>query len=163
MIGNENARDFGDKTLMTAQLEPMSPEHLPAVLAIEYVSQDNPWTHRDFLDVMRTGWNAQCLITANELVGYFVAMPGVDEVHLLNISVAPAFRGRGCALVMLESLLPWARERKARWLWLEVRVSNTRALKIYERFGFIRMGLRKSYYRTALGGQEDAILMNLTL
>jgi ribosomal-protein-alanine N-acetyltransferase len=97
------------------------------------------------------------------MLGYFVAMKGVEEVHLLNITVAPAFQGQGWAPLMLEALAGWSRGQNAQWLWLEVRASNLRALGIYERHGFRRVGMRKGYYPALGGGREDAVVMSLRL
>ena len=97
------------------------------------------------------------------LIGYFVAMKGVDEVHLLNITVAPAFQGQGWAPLMLEALSGWSRGQNAQWLWLEVRASNLRALAIYERQGFRRVGVRKGYYPAEGNAREDAVVMSLRL
>jgi [ribosomal protein S18]-alanine N-acetyltransferase len=95
-----------------------------------------------------------------QLLGYFIAMPSVDEVHLLNITVAPQFQRQGWARVMLDGLHDWARERKAQWVWLEVRVSNERAIEIYEKYGFRRVGVRKAYYPLEGAQREDAIVMS---
>jgi ribosomal-protein-alanine N-acetyltransferase len=141
----------------------MTPAQLPAVLAVEQVSHGHPWTHGNFLDSLRTAWHAQCLVAGGELLGYFVAMPGVNEAHLLNLTVAPAYRGQGWARVMLDALALWARSRSAAALWLEVRSGNTRALQLYEHYGFTRSGLRKNYYPAEHGAREDAVLMNLML
>ena len=89
-------------------------------------------------------------------------MKGVDEVHLLNITVAPEFQRQGWAPLMLEALAGWSRGQGAQWLWLEVRTGNDRALQIYERNGFRRVGVRKGYY-PAHGGREDAVVMSLRL
>jgi ribosomal-protein-alanine N-acetyltransferase len=147
----------------SVRLEPMTPAHLPAVLAIEQVSQGHPWSHGNFLDSLRAGWHAQCLMLGSELVGYLVAMPGVNEAHLLNLAVAPAYRGQGWAHALLEALALWARGQGADWLWLEVGAGNARALQIYERNGFTRTGLRKDYYPTPHGTREDAVLMSRLL
>ena len=97
------------------------------------------------------------------LIGYFVAMKGVDEVHLLNLTVAPAFQRQGWAPLLLEALAGWSRAQGALWLWLEVRESNQRALDLYTRHGFRRVGMRKNYY-PALGNQrEHAVVMSLRL
>jgi len=90
-------------------------------------------------------------------------MKGVDEVHLLNITVAPAFHGQGWAPLMLEALAGWSRGQNAQWLWLEVRASNARALAVYERNGFRRVGMRKGYYPAHDGRREDAVVMSLRL
>ena len=89
-------------------------------------------------------------------------MKGVDEVHLLNITVAPAFQRQGWAPLMLDALAGWSRAQGAQWLWLEVRTGNARALHVYERHGFRRVGVRRGYY-PAHGGREDAIVMSLRL
>ena len=106
---------------------------------------------------------AQMITGRGELLGYFVAMKGVDEVHLLNITVAPEYQGQGWARVMLDSLGVWARGQGALWLWLEVRVHNARAIQVYEAHGFRRVGMRKAYYPADRGQREDAIVMSLAL
>jgi ribosomal-protein-alanine N-acetyltransferase len=90
-------------------------------------------------------------------------MKGVDEVHLLNITVAQDCQSQGWGRIMLDALAIWARGQGAQWLWLEVRVSNLRAQRIYERQGYRRVGERKGYYPAADGRREDAIVMSLKL
>ena len=63
---------------------------------------------------------------------------------------------------MLDALALWSRGQGAQWLWLEVRVGNLRAQRIYESNGFRRVGERKAYY-PATGGREDAVVMSLKL
>ena len=102
-------------------------------------------------------------MAGRQILGYFVAMPGVQEAHLLNITVAPAFQRQGWAPLMLEALGGWARGQRAQWLWLEVRTSNERAQDVYLRHGFRRVGVRKAYYPAPGGRREDAIVMSLRL
>jgi ribosomal-protein-alanine N-acetyltransferase len=96
------------------------------------------------------------------ILGYFVAMQGVDEVHLLNVTVDPQHQGRGWGRVLLDALALWARSQRAQWLWLEVRTSNARAQHIYLRYGYRKVGERKNYY-PADHGREDAIVMSYKL
>jgi ribosomal-protein-alanine N-acetyltransferase len=103
------------------------------------------------------------LLADGHLLGYFVAMQGVDEVHLLNITVAPEYQGQGWSRLLLEALGIWARGVAAQWLWLEVRVGNARAIQVYEAHGYRRVGLRKGYYPAGQGQREDAIVMSLAL
>ena len=147
---------------LEARFDAMSVERLPAVCAIEKQAYTHPWTHANFIDSMAAGYRCQLLMGGDTVIGYFVAMKGVDEVHLLNITVAPEFQRQGWALLMLEALAGWSRGQNAQWLWLEVRVSNARALHIYEHHGFRRVGVRKGYY-PAFGGREDAVVMSLRL
>jgi ribosomal-protein-alanine N-acetyltransferase len=78
-----------------AELEPLTEERLDAVLAIEQTAYAHPWTRGNFQDSLRSGYQTQLLVADGELLGYVVAMKGVDEVHLLNITVAPAWQGQG--------------------------------------------------------------------
>lgn len=141
----------------------MTPEHLDQVLAIEATAYPHPWTRGNFEDSLRAGYEGQLLLDDGDVVGYFVAMKGVDEVHLLNITVAPAYQRQGLGRLLLEALGLWARQQGAQWLWLEVRVSNERAQQVYASHGFQRVGQRKGYYPAAHGTREDAIVMSLQL
>jgi ribosomal-protein-alanine N-acetyltransferase len=90
-------------------------------------------------------------------------MKGVDEVHLLNITVALEYQRQGWARVMLDALTLWARGQAAEWLWLEVRVGNLRAIEVYEAHGYRRVGQRKQYYPAVNGQREGALVMSLRL
>lgn len=152
---------------LEAQFEAMTPARLAAVARIEQAAYDHPWTEGNFADSLRAGYQAQMLVGGQgpdaELLGYFVAMKGVDEVHLLNITVAPPHQRQGWARVMLDALALWARGQNAQWLWLEVRVSNARAKLIYEHYGFRHVGTRRNYYPATASRREDAIVMSLAL
>ena len=145
-------------------LLPMNASQLDAVMAIETAAYTFPWSRGNFIDSIAAGYAAQVLVDAQgELLGYFVAMGGVDEMHLLNITVAPAAQGRGHARFMIAALVAQCRAEAARELWLEVRAGNTRARAIYERIGFVDKGLRKGYYPAPFGRREDAIVMSLKI
>ncbi len=146
-----------------ARFEQLTLDHLDALLDVEFSAYSHPWTRGNFTDAMASGYECQLLMAGDHLLGYFVAMLGVDEVHLLNITVAPAYQHQGWARVLLEALALWARGRKAQWLWLEVRASNLRAQHVYEAHGFRRVGERKRYYPAAHGQREDAVVMSLPL
>jgi ribosomal-protein-alanine N-acetyltransferase len=146
-----------------ARFEPMTIERLDAVLVVEHAAYSHPWSRENFIDSLAAGYQAQCLLAGDELLGYLVAMPGYQEMHLLNLAVAPAFQCQGWARVMLDALVLWSRGQGAQWLWLEVRVGNVRALKIYQQQGFAQVGERKGYYPLNDGEREDAVVMNLSL
>ena len=116
---------------LEAWFEPMTFSWLPEVLQVEQSAYPQPWSEVNFLDSLQAGYQAQMLMAGSaenpELLGYFVAMKGVDEVHLLNITVAPAHQRQGWSRVMLDGLGIWARGQGAQWLWLEVRLGNARA------------------------------------
>ncbi len=144
-------------------LVPMAQSDLSAVLAIEQSAYSHPWTLGNFRDSLNPLFEAQCLWLDGELLGYFLAMRGVDEMHLLNITVAPARQGQGWGHMMLDALSLWSRHQGAQWLWLEVRQSNQRALRVYERYGFQRVSIRKDYYPAGRLQREHAVVMSMKL
>jgi ribosomal-protein-alanine N-acetyltransferase len=146
-----------------ARFEPLSDAWLADVVAVEQSAYSHPWTTGNFSDSVQSGYQAQVLVGDERVLGYFVAMKGVDEVHLLNITVAPDCQGQGWGRVMLDALAVWSRGQGAQWLWLEVRASNARALRIYERHGYRRVGERRAYYPDLYGRREDAVVMSLKL
>jgi ribosomal-protein-alanine N-acetyltransferase len=146
-----------------ATFEPLTERWLDDVLAIELAAYEFPWSRGNFADSLRAGYQAQVLVAGGRMLGYFIAMKGVDEAHLLNITVAPECRGEGWGRVMMEALAIWARGQGAQWLWLEVRESNRRARHVYEVGGFQSVGQRKGYYSAAGGAREDAVVMSLKL
>jgi ribosomal-protein-alanine N-acetyltransferase len=148
---------------LEARLEPLDAQRLEQVLRIEQRAYPYPWTRGNFLDALRAGYHARLLLAGEELLGYYVAMKGVDEVHLLNITVSPDHQRQGWGRVLLDAVALWARQQQAQWLWLEVRQSNTRAIRIYEAHGYRQVGVRKGYYPAGHGRREDAVVMSLRL
>ena len=146
-----------------ARFEPLLADRLDEVLRVENRAYALPWSRANFIDALHSGYQAQMLMADGYLLGYFVAMKGVDEVHLLNITVAPEYQGQGWAHMMLDALDIWARSQNAEYLWLEVRVGNTRARHVYERHGFAKVGQRKNYYAAGRQEREDALVMNMRL
>ena len=150
-----------------AQFEAMTLAWLPEVAQVEQSVYPHPWTQGNFADSLDAGYQAQLLTAGTaphaQLLGYFVAMKGVDEVHLLNLTVTPAQQGQGWARVMLDALAIWSRMQGAQWLWLEVRVSNRRAQGLYKRYGFNQVGTRRHYYPATAAQREDAIVMSFAL
>jgi ribosomal-protein-alanine N-acetyltransferase len=146
-----------------AQLEPLLPHHLPEVMAIEQRAYPHPWSLVNFQDALMAGYEARVLTGGVSVLGYYLAMKGVDEAHLLNITVAPDYQRQGWARLMLDALTIWARGQGLQWLWLEARVSNLRAMQVYEDHGYRQVGQRKSYYPAGCGKREDAVVMSLRL
>lgn len=147
-----------------ASFAPMRVDELTDVMQAERKAYPWPWSEGNIKDSIEKGQCCQTLRgVQGELLGYYIAMPGAGEVHLLNITVAPQYQRQGWARVMLDDLQDWARALKAQWVWLEVRISNQRAIGIYEQYGFRRIGVRKAYYPLNGLQREDAIVMNYSL
>lgn len=156
---------------------PLSADVLPLVVEVEKTAYSHPWTVGHFSDTMNAGHHTQVLLgealpgdvglptlaDGRVLIGYLVAMQILDEVHLLNLTVAPALHRQGWGRVLLDALALWARGQQAQWLWLEVRASNHAALAAYRQRGFAEVGRRRDYYPLDNRRREDAIVMSLNL
>ena len=154
-----------------ASLQPMQMTDLDEVQAIERTLYAFPWTKGNFGDSLEAGYSAWVLrdhagLPGATIIGYFLLMNAVDEAHLLNVSIAAIHQGRGLGVVLLQKAAEIARGGRARSMILEVRPSNTRALSIYERFGFRRIGVRRGYYPHQQSNpslREDAWVMRFDL
>lgn len=146
----------------TPRLARMQPEDLDAVVAIESAIYSHPWTRGNFIDSLRADYECWVWREADTLIGYFILVAAAGEAHLLNFSVAAQHQRRGCGSAMLTWVLEHARERGARSIFLEVRPSNAGAQRLYQRFGFRRVALRRGYYPAAQG-REDALVYVLRL
>lgn len=144
------------------ELRPMTGADLPAVIAIENAIYAFPWTPGNFRDSLGAGYHCSACLRNGELIGYAVVMLASDEAHLLNLSIAAACQRQGCGSELLRRLCEVARKQGARLIYLEVRPSNAAGLRLYERHGFERVGLRREYY-PAPAGREDALILGLTL
>ncbi|MEP7058065.1 MAG: ribosomal protein S18-alanine N-acetyltransferase [Caldimonas sp.] len=144
-------------------LAPMTRADIDAVIAIETAVYPFPWTRGNFIDSLAAGYSTQLLLIGAALSGYFVALAGADEMHLLNITVVPAEQRRGHARFMLDALVAECRRARAGTLWLEVRESNAGARAAYERLGFRERGIRSGYYPAPHGQRESAVVMNLSI
>lgn len=95
-----------------------------------------------------------------ELLGWGGVMVVGGSAEILTVGVIPAARRRGLAVRLIAALLEQARDRGADEVFLEVRVDNEAALALYEREGFVRIGLRRGYYEN---GRVDAVVMRRDL
>ena len=142
---------------------PMTEGDLDDVVAVEQDIYPFPWTHGNFADSLNAGYSCWVLRNVDgRLQAYGIVMIALDEAHLLNLSVAREFKRGGLGWRTLEWMAGAAREHGARTLLLEVRPSNPAALRLYERYGFQRIGVRRGYY-PAHSGREDAVVMRISL
>jgi ribosomal-protein-alanine N-acetyltransferase len=139
----------------------MRPADLARVMQIELQCFTMPWSEATFRGLLRRA-DADLLVAeeSNEVVGYTVFWCVLDQGELGNVSVAPGWRRRGIGEGLIRAVLDCARERGVRQVFLEVRVSNVGAQRLYERFGFVEIGRRRNYY---LDPVEDALVMRRDL
>ena len=142
-------------------LAPMLAGDLDAVLAIEHKSFSTPWTDTMFLSELRQGPSSQLLVARLEkrpttIVGYVGYRAVLDEMHVMIVAVAPAWRRRGIAQRMLSEAMQQARQADCARAILEVRASNVGAQQLYYRLGFAPVGVRPKYYQRP---SEDALIL----
>lgn len=141
----------------------MRSSDVDAVAAVEARAYAFPWSRGNFIDSLAAGYSARVARDADgSVIGYCIAMAGVDELHLLNLTVAPEHQGRGHGRALLEAVVDEALALPAASLLLEVRESNQRARRLYAARGFAEVGRRRAYY-PGRDGREDAIVMSLVL
>lgn len=136
----------------------MTEADLDAVWDIERRAYVYPWSRGILIDCLRVPYECDVVEQDGRIVGYSVMSLAADEAHLLNLCLDPAVHGRGLGRLMLEHVTGVAEARRARVIFLEVRPSNTRAIKLYLSAGFRRVGVRPNYYRAA-DGREDALVL----
>jgi ribosomal-protein-alanine N-acetyltransferase len=146
------------------QYAPMVAGDVDDVFAVETAVYPHPWSRGNFVDSLASGYNGWTLRDDDgTLVGYFLLMAVVDEAHLLNVAVAAPMQRQGVGLYLLDKIIACARGLSMESILLEVRPSNLRALKVYEKYGFAEIGRRKNYYPAHNGQREDAIVMRFIL
>lgn len=136
----------------------MRKRHLRAVLEIEQELSTQPWTTGVFLSELAQRETRVYLVARvrGKVVGFLGLMRAVDDAHVTNVGVAPAWQRRGIATRLLAAGARAALARGCENLTLEVRVSNTAAQGLYRRFGFVPAGVRRKYYPD---NREDALIM----
>ena len=139
--------------------------HLAVVAHIERTVYAFPWTLGNFCDSLAAGytcWGAWLDDGRREPIAYAIVMLALDEAHLLNLAVAAPWQGRGVGSALLSHVIEDARQQRCEMLYLEVRPSNVNGLRLYERFGFRHLGIRRGYY-PAVTGREDALFLGLNI
>ncbi len=128
------------------------------VVAIERAAYQFPWSEGIFRDCLRVGYVCRVVVAAEQVLGYGVMSVGAGEAHILNLCIAEGHRCRGLGRALLLSLLECAGAAGAAEAFLEVRPSNTAAIRLYLALGFEQVGMRRGYYQ-AVNGREDAAVL----
>ena len=140
------------------ELYPVSYSDLDQITRIEKETNEYPWSLNNFESSLDAGNSSIVLKERKNIVGYaFFSVIGTDS-HLLNITISKDYQGKGFGKKILKKVLLQSKVLGATIVFLEVRVSNLRAISFYEKFGFKRDAIRYNYY--AGSPKEDALLMS---
>jgi ribosomal-protein-alanine N-acetyltransferase len=142
-------------------IEKMKETDLADVLAIEQASFPTPFTLNLFR--MELNLNVAHLFVARKqqkIVGYIDFWRVGPEAHLITIGVDPKARKHGVGSKLVAFMLEDVKRNRVESVSLDVRPTNAAALKLYEKFGFRQVGVRKKYYQD---NDEDALVLGLAL
>lgn len=135
-------------------IRPMQPEDLDQVCAIESSVSPSPWTAPQFAQSLQQAYS---LVIETQVRGYAVVASMADQAELHNIAIHPDFQGQGFGRRLVEYSIEQL-SGMIKNLYLEVRVSNIPAIRLYQQLGFEQLAERRDYYQT-LHGREDALIM----
>jgi len=143
---------------VNVELRRLEPRDLDTVEEIERASYPTPWSRSMFAAELRKPSSVAigAYLKAGDLVGYAFVSRYVDAWHVMNVAVASEYRRRGIATTLLERAFEVTAADPRRGYTLEVRVSNTDAIRLYEQLGFEHRGIRRGYYTD---NREDALIM----
>ena len=145
---------------LQTQILPMSEEHIKAIAEIEKECFSDPWSE----DALRSELSNEgaCFLTAirnGEVAGYMGMHMVLDECYIANVAVKPSYRRQGISEALLYTAEKTARDKNCSFISLEVRVSNTPAINLYKKRGYISQGERKNFYAHPT---ENALIMTRT-
>jgi len=140
----------------------MELDDVETIHVMELRNYEYSWTPGIIRDCIVSGYECTKLMRCEQLIGYYVLQVAANEAHLLNICIDKPEQAKGYALQLLRIAMHSAVVQQAVELFLEVRPSNKRAIKLYEGVGFNEIGCRPNYY-DAKQGREDALVMALQL
>jgi ribosomal-protein-alanine N-acetyltransferase len=135
---------------------------LDLVVQNEQLAYEHGWSKRIFIDCLRAGYQCWVLANKKQIVAHGVMSVAVGECHLLTLCVHPDYQRRGYGRKLFKLLLDRAVNLDARQCFLEVRVSNAGAIKLYRSMGFVQIGERRNYY-PGNDGREDALILSRDL
>ena len=131
--------------------------HVSQVAALEKLCFRDPWSENSVASELKNPLSLWLVADENGTVqGYVGSQTVMDESDMMNVAVHPDCRKQGIATALIVGLVEELRKRGSHSLTLEVRASNASAISLYEKLGFIQVGLRKNYYRNP---REDALIL----
>ena len=131
-------------------------EDIPILAKMEQACFTDPWTEEMLSDCLRYPiYNCFLAEEGGQVCGYCTLIVVCEDAEVGNIAVAPSYRGRGIATLLMEKMHERAKEKGATQTFLEVRVSNAPAISLYKKFGYEPYGIRARYYEDG----EDALVM----
>jgi ribosomal-protein-alanine acetyltransferase len=135
----------------------MDVDDLERIVELEKDLFTSPWNKDDFIyELNENPFSYNYVLLENEIIGYIGLWINYDNASITTIGVDKRYQGRGYSEVLMDQVIDLVNENKCINMSLEVRVSNNKAIHLYEKYGFKKVALRKNYYQD---NHEDAYLM----
>lgn len=137
------------------------PKDIPAIAEIEKEAFSIPFKEKDFLDIYESEIsNVLVAKNSSTVVGYVSFTIIIDECQIINFATKNEFKRQGVGKSVMEALLAHGEKQGVKKYFLEVRESNIGAIALYEKYGFVPVGISKGHFSSP---RENAVLMNLEL
>ena len=133
-----------------------------SVVQIATMTMPYPWNAATFQDCLGNDYHAWVLELNNIIIGFVIVLLQADECQLMNIAIDPGYQRRGYASDLLQHAIKFAKSHGSKRLWLEVRKSNHPAIEFYQKWGGLRIAVRKNYYPCE-NGREAAYVFSIDL
>lgn len=142
---------------MQVTVDKMTKKDLDGVCIVENDCFPDPWSKNSFINELKNEITKYFVVKVDdEIAGYIGAWFIIDEAHITNVAIKSKFRGQGLSNKLIETLIEECLQNRIKAITLEVRKSNVVAQSLYQKFGFIKSGIRKEYYSD---NREDALIM----
>lgn len=139
------------------EIRRMEKEDLDEICAIEEEAFSMPWSRKNFEESLELSHTLFLIaLYGGKPVGYCGSYQSLEEAEITNVAVKKEMRGKGVGRELLSELFRQGRSRGAFAFTLEVRVSNSAAIHLYESLGFESLGVRRGFYEKP---KEDALIM----
>lgn len=139
----------------------MNENHVRQIAELERLCFHDPWSENSIASELGNRLSVWLVaLDEDKVVGYVGSQTVIDETDMMNIAVHPDYRNRGVATALIVELTQQLRTRGSKGLMLEVRESNSAAISLYDKHGFLQVGCRRNYYRNP---RENALILRKEL
>ena len=144
--------------MQNLKIQKMETDNIDDILNIEQLCYgDHHWSYEAFMSELNNQISSyNCAFVDDKCVGYMGIWKILEEAHVTNLSVHPDYQNKKIAHRLLLNAIDECYKNKIKYITLEVRASNEKAIHLYDKFGFKSLGLRKKYYQN---NNEDALIM----
>ena len=159
--------DTDERHTEEPRIRPVDANHIGELIRIGDETRLSPWSAQSYIEELKNPSSIMLRLVAddNSILGFVVGRlvigisTGSQDAEIYNIAVIPTHQRKGCGQMLFDAFAGLCDEKDVENIWLEVRESNTPAIRFYERNGFTRVQTRNHFYENP---REHASLMRLS-